>query len=190
MEVAFVVGRIMLPVMICAVLPAAAAGQEAATFAEVQHLLRPKQQVVVTDVTGEKTRGDVLSVDASSISVRLRDEYGLARTRRFEPDRIATIRRSDRLWNGILFGVGAGFVAVELWRNHVCGPREPNDECSIIVQGAGLVLFVPSGAVAGALIDKFVGNTIVYRGPGAGIALRIAPQVTPSRAAIQASLTF
>jgi hypothetical protein len=184
--------RLLLSAALVVCLPSASLAQsstDAGTFAGLQGVLKPRQQIVVTDIGGGRTRGDVISVDEELLTLRVADGFGHQSTRTFRQPSVASIRRSDRLWNGILIGMGAGFAAAEIWRYQLCGTRNMDDECAAIAAGVGLVSFVPGGAVVGALVDKAMGNHLVYRSDRRA-TLQLAPVVTPMRQAIAATIRF
>jgi hypothetical protein len=174
-----------------AVIPVVSNGQEASSFEGLSKLLRPDQRIAVTDAGGHTTRGHVADVSPASITVRVTDSLGAERTRTFGPATVATIRRSDRLWNGLLIGAGAGFVATELWAYRLCGPRGSDSECSAIVTGVGWTAFVPGGAVVGALIDKAIGNQLIYSAaPRKRTSMYVSPTIAPQRIGVTAALRF
>jgi hypothetical protein len=151
---------------------------------------RPLPTVVGADVAGRKTKGVVLDLNDSFLTLREGDRWAGAEERRFDENRVTSIRRTDSIWNGLLIGLGAGIAASEVWRYSECGPRGFDDECSVIVSAVGLVTMVPGGAVAGALIDKFTGNRLVYRASGSATTLRVSPVVGRAQASVAVSLRF
>jgi hypothetical protein len=171
-------------------MPVVTNAQDAASFDDVQRLVKLNQQVVVTDAGGGKTRGNVVAVTPTTIIVRVDDVFAAARTRTFDRAIVSTIRRSDRLWNGILIGVGAGFAATEVWSYNLCGARGTNAECTAIASGVGWVTMVPGGAVVGALIDKAIGNHLIYTSRANQASLRVSPSVTPRRASVAVTVAF
>jgi hypothetical protein len=177
--------------MVGIVVPALARAQEPRPFEDVQRVVKRNQQVVVTDVGGGRTRGDVVNVDDASITLRWRDGLGIAQTRTIERPLVSTIRRSDRLWNGLLIGLGAGFAATEIWSYRLCGARGNDTECSAIATGVGWVAFVPSGAVIGALVDKAIGNQVIYRSaPRSKPTVELVPTLSKGKAGFTAAIRF
>ena len=140
-------------------MPVPARAQSApSSFADLSATLEPGQTVVVTDLGGRRTRGDVLDLGDSFMTLRVRNGWGGEERRRFDESGVTSIRRADSIWNGLLIGLGVGVVASEVWRHSECGPRGYDTECSAIVSGVGVLTMVPAGAVAGAFIDKFIGT--------------------------------
>lgn len=69
-------------------------------------------------------------------------------------------KQIDSVWNGALIGAGAGVVGTWIFTRVNCGPRGYDNECSAIAELGGLALFVPSGAIAGAIIDRLINKTL------------------------------
>ena len=171
--------------------PALALAQEARSFEQVANVIASDERVLVTDIGGGDVRGHVVEVLPSSITLRFRDDRGIERTRTFERGTVSQIRRTDRLWNGLFIGLAAGFAASEMWVYNVCGPRGYDSECSAIATAVGWVTFVPGGAVAGALIDKVIGNQLIYRGSAASaVSVYISPTFSVTQAGIAGTIRF
>lgn len=155
-----------------------AGAQPAATsFEELPGILTVGQRIVVSDAAGRRTTGVVADVTPQTIVVRRRDEFGATRTETFDSQSVAQIRRTDSLWNGILIGAGVGVgVTVGVARQR-CGAADP--ECSANVGSRAGVILVPAAAAVGALIDRLIGNELVYRGSSRASAssVTIVPRV-------------
>jgi hypothetical protein len=78
----------------------------------------------------------------------------------------------DSLWNGALIGAGVGAVGAWIFTRANCGPRGFDDECSLIAGPIGTAIFVPAGAIGGAIIDRLINKTLP---PGAKAHTSIAP---------------
>ena len=93
-------------VVLLALMPAAAGAQtpQTSSFAEVPRAIKLGQKVMVTDVDGHKTKGNVDAISASSITLLVRDRWGVDERRSFEQSAVTAIRRTDSLWNGFLMG--------------------------------------------------------------------------------------
>jgi len=134
------------------------------SFQELQAILQPGQSVVVTTEGGRQMKGKVLDVSASTLVLDAFDVSSLVReTRTFAPDTVTMIRRTDSIWNGALIGAGVGAVAT--WISVVRACSLPDPECEVI---ARLVFGVPmtiGGTVAGALVDRAIGNDPIYLAP-------------------------
>lgn len=126
--------------------PAAASAQALpGTFADLPRTLKPGQSVIVMEADGRKTKGDLLDLNDSFITVRVRDRWGAEERRRVDEAGVTSIRRTDAIWNGLFIGLGAGIVATEVWTRSSCGPRGSDRECSVIVTGVGWLTMVPVG---------------------------------------------
>lgn len=148
----------------------------AKSFGELRGVLLVGQTIVVTDVAGVNTKGEVAEVSAESLVLLNRDAYGSLRTTRFAADSVTQVRRTDTLWNGILIGAGVGVGVTVGVTQHLCGPDDP--ECSANAGGVLGLALVPASAAAGALIDKLIGNNLIYRpssprGPSVAVSPRI-----------------
>lgn len=179
-----------LAAVIVASSPPLAFAQQAASFADVPTMLRPHQRVVVTDRGGGKVRGTLVDVSSSAITLRVSDSLGAERLRTVQGGTVGSIRLADRLWNGLLIGAAVGFAATEVWRHNVCGPRDNDSECTAIATSVGWVSFVPAGALAGALIDKAIGNRLVYRATPTAPAVRLSPVIAPTAVGLTAAVRF
>jgi hypothetical protein len=179
-----------LVAVVCLQFPTSAVAQPPDAFAQLSTTLGRNQRVLVQDTAGGKTRGQITDVAPDFIRLRVSDGLGNVRLRTFRNIDVATIRRSDRLWNGLLIGTAAGFAATEIWVYRLCGPRGYDTECAAIALGVGWVSFVPAGAVVGALIDKAIGNQLIYRAGPKAASVRIVPRLMPGRQAVTTTITF
>ena len=171
--------------------PVAASAQAVpSSFAGLPSTLKPNQTVIVTDVAGRRTKGAVLDLNEWFMTLRVGDRWAGGERRRFDKDRVTSIRRTDSIWNGLLIGFGAGVVASEVWRRSECGPGGYDSECSVIVSAVGWVTMVPAGAVAGALIDKFTGNRLVYGSNGRRTTVSLSPVVGRAQTSGVVSVRF
>lgn len=66
----------------------------------------------------------------------------------------------DSLWNGALIGAGVGAVGAWIFTRANCGPAGYDDECTYIAAPVGVVIFVPAGAIGGAIIDRLINMTL------------------------------
>lgn len=175
--------------LLAVVPPRVSAQTDSVAFADVRGLLERGDTVVITDSGGRKTKGALDEITDQAIAVVLHDNLGAER-RVFAAPTVAAINRTDSLWNGLLIGAAAGFAATEIFVRRECGPRGSDDECSAIASLVGWLTMVPGGAAAGALIDRAIGNQVVYRAPGGRTALSIAPMVGRRGGGVSVSLRF
>jgi hypothetical protein len=127
---------------------------------ELPGVLTVGQLVSVTDHRGRSTKGRLVAVSPTDLTVLERDSLGTSSRTTIRSSDVARVRRWDRLWNGLLIGagVGAGMTAV-LVHSH-CGPR--NRECSANFGSVVAFTLVPALSGAGALVDRWLGNDVIY----------------------------
>jgi hypothetical protein len=178
----------LLAAAVVAVLAPGMAGAQTSAdgFERMTQALQPDQKLVITDLDGRKTTGRVVVATPASITLSVPD--GVVEQRRsFNRAGIATVRRTDSLWNGMLIGAGAGFVATEIWTRQACGH---DIECAVYVRLAGWGALAGGGMAVGALIDKFTGNDVIYRAGATPSTLRMTPFLGPRRTGLSMALTF
>jgi len=126
-------------------------------FADLPNRLKISQTVVVTDATGQTTKGKVAGITASSLDV-------LAPDRRTLPSQtINKISRTDSPLNGTLIGAGVGIGASLLWYE---GAMNSPEEGSIYVWYAvGSWLAPLAGTLLGFLIDRQDDMVPIYVAP-------------------------
>ena len=149
----------------------------AGSFEELRQILKKGQTVVVTDASGQQTRGKVGDLSPSSLTVLVPD----ART--FGESAIAEVRRPNSWKKGALIGagVGAGFA---IW-DYSIDPSEPgNAAITAVAVGMGTAI----GAGIDALVGK--GGKILYRPRQRTFSLAISPRVRADRQGVLISLTF
>ena len=160
------------------VAPSPAPAQTASnSFEELRLLLKKGQTVVVTDATGQRTKGKVADVSPSSLVVLIPD----ART--FTERTVSEIRVTDRVWNGALIGaaIGTGFA---MW-DYLIDPSEPGN-AAIFTVAIGL------GSAIGAGIDALVnrGGKLLYTSPRPIRRVTISPAIGKDRQGALVSVRF
>lgn len=166
---------------------AAAAQSPAGSFDELEQRLERGQEVIVTDADGDRTKGRITEMSSAGFTLSVADGFD-ERSRSFAAGTVASVHKTDPVWNGLLLGLGAGLAATELWVYDQCGGRGSDRECEVIVSLVGWTALGIGGAVGGALIDKFR-NTLVYRA-GSRTVVKVSPRVGPTRQAVAVSLSF
>jgi hypothetical protein len=160
------------------------------SFDDLQRILKVNQQIVVTDETGEKTKGRVASVSDSSLTLHVkatkRNPQG---TRTFTDNTVATIAPVDSVADGTLIGLGAGVAAAWGFLRSNCGAEGFSTECGGIAGPIGTLIFVPAGAVAGTLIDRAMGNRPFYVSRGTRF-LTVSPWMGARSGGLAISLGF
>jgi hypothetical protein len=81
-------------------------------------------------------------------------------------------KQIDPVWNGVLIGAGAGVVTTWIFTRANCGPAGYDSECSAIATLGGLAIFVPSGMLAGGIIDRLINKTLP---PGTSARASVSP---------------
>jgi len=151
------------------------------SFEALSKLLKTGQIVVVTDATGQQTKGVVADLSPSSLVVSAPE----ART--FAESTVIEIRGPDTLRSGALtglgFGAGAGYAMVMA----MCadGP-----DCGPVVHVIGISAGI--GAAIGAGIDALMKNRgrVLYRSRQQTLSLTISPLAGRDRQGVLASVRF
>jgi hypothetical protein len=128
------------------------------SFEGLQRVLKPGEMVVVTDTNGRETRGTVRDVSASSLVILSSD----ART--FAEPAVLRIRRTDRLANGTLIGLGIGAAVGLIGLASTAG----KGDAVYFWEFIGVWLCPASGAGLGAIVDHAIGNELIYNAPTRG----------------------
>lgn len=157
--------RVLAWAVAVAVSPTALGAQAARSFDDLPRVLKVGESVVVMSDTGQRTHGTVAAVSGRTLTLKVRSAKDNPQgTWTFAEDTVARITRRDSLENGVLIGLGAGVAATWGVVRGRCGPAGFDPECGASVARIGLAI-VPAGAVAGALLDKAIGNAPVYLSP-------------------------
>jgi hypothetical protein len=160
----------------------AEAQQIAGTFDQLRVLVRPGDTLTVTDSTGQRVRGRLTELSASSL--RLDVSGGL---RQFQDSDVDTIekRGADSLKNGALTGmaISGGFAVLGMAMTGVA-----SEEPGVVV--AATLLYCGIGAGIGAGIDALIeGRHVIYASSNsASTRLAIAPILSRSRKGVLLSL--
>ena len=147
------------------------------SFEELRQVLEKGQTVVVTDASGQRTKGKVADVSSSSLVVLIPE----ART--FTEGTVREIRVTDPLSNGALIGAGIG-TGLAMW-DYLIDPSEPGN-AAIFTVAIGL------GSAIGAGIDALVnkGGKILYASRRQTRRLMISPVLAKDRQGAQVSVRF
>lgn len=131
-----------------------AAQSETGTIPPLRSLVQAGQMVVVTSDSGRETTGVVR--DVTDATLTLDDQV-------IPADAVYALRRTDRLGNGTLAGVGVALgttVALAVR----CGRHQYSEEsgpCTAAAVSSALIT-VPLAALIGRQIDRSVGNQELY----------------------------
>jgi hypothetical protein len=162
----------------------AQAVEQAASFEQLQMLVRPGNVITVIDDAGAKLRGRLISLSSSSLKLDLGNGQ-----RTFEQARVQTIRqrRADSLADGAWTGLAVGMVipAIALLLLH--------DECYCgAAEVAGVIgAYGGVGAGIGVGIDALVRRTkTIYSAPAAAGRVRLTPLLTRDGSAMSVTIRF
>ncbi len=160
--------------------PIAAQTIPAESFADLQKLLRPGQQVIVRDQADRKQVGRFVSMTTYDILLEFAPRRQ-AEQRSFAEDAVSRVDIADSDLNGVLIGGGIG-LAVTVYQTARC------DDCdaAIVLFGGGVNVSV--GVVIGGLVDHLMHKT-VFASPRAR-HVHFEPLVGYSRAGIAARIHF
>ncbi len=187
-----IVGVAALLLAACGVPGLAGAQTQSPAFGDLPRLLRPGDPVVVTDAAGRKTKGRVREAQASSLVLELPATIDRGRRIRtfLEPD-VTTVARTDSVINGTLIGLAAGAAAAWAFLRGNCGAPGYDPECSAIAGPVGLLIFLPAGSVAGALVDRAIGNQVLYRAsPASPSGVTVVPWLGQGAKGARISLRY
>jgi hypothetical protein len=147
------------------------------SFEELRQVLKKGQTVVVTDASGQRTKGKVADVSPSSLVVLIPE----ART--FTEGIVTEIRATDPLSNGALIGAAIG-TGLAMW-DYLIDPSEPGNAVVFTV-AIGL------GTAVGAGIDALVnrGGKVLYASPRQTRRLMISPVLGKDRQGALVSVRF
>jgi hypothetical protein len=150
-------------VLVLVLAPVQARAQLIATsFDDLQTTLKPGDTVQVTTTSGDRLKGDVLEVSASGLELRIKTPRPESSTPAAAQRRVAendvrqiTIEHRDRLWNGVLIGLGATAfpgIATIAWG---LSAANAGYATGAELAGAGIVI-LGIGAGIGAAVDASI----------------------------------
>jgi hypothetical protein len=145
------------------------------TFEELRQVVKKGQTVVVTEASGQRTKGKVADVSPSSI-VTLAPG---ART--FVEGAVTEIRATDSLSNGALIGAAVG-TGLAMW-DYLIDPSEPGN-AAVFAVAIGL------GTAVGAGIDALVRGKVLYQSPRQTRRLMLSPVLEKDRKGALVSVRF
>ena len=174
------VGFLMLLVL----LPQQARSQEVTSvFADLgaSGVLKPGDPVYVTDARGERLKGRVRDLSATSLTLTIEGD-----TRDFSGINITKIEQRDSLENGIWIGlsIGVGITTI------MCKVDPDPEHCPYLVGYFGLPAMA-AGTILGAIVDAWVRRTL-YLAPG-GIKssrVRFSPILSNAEKGVLLSMAF
>jgi hypothetical protein len=155
------------------------------SFEELPNVVQIGQQVTVTDAMGVRVSGALDSLSPASVGIVT--ETG---RREFNSSDVRTIRRrSDRLRDGALWGLGAGaaigYLGVQAATCSGCHWDPPSFPAQMSL------LFGAMGAGVGVAFDAaFKHDSLLYGKPASSVRVSMAPQFGKSGTGIRLKLTF
>lgn len=177
-------GVAMLAAALAGVWPTSAGAQGVATtFAELHGRVILGETVKVTNREGQSTRGTLLRLTASDLTVTTR---GGERTITGIDIAQVKARRADGLLNGALIGAAAAAIPMGILAYQL------DEDCANCA--AGIALWAGIGAAAGMGIDALIkGDITVMKlasGPGPTRGFSVAPIVARDRRGVMCALRF
>jgi hypothetical protein len=148
------------------------------SFEALRQVLKKGQTVVVTDASGQRTKGKVAGVSPSSLVVLIPE------ARSFPEGTVTEIRAAtDPLSNGALIGAVIG-TGLAMW-DYLIDPSEPGN-------AAVFTVAIGVGTAVGAGIDALVngGEKLLYAPPRRTRRLMIAPVLGKDRQGARVSVRF
>ena len=171
--------RFVAMAVMVAVLGGRADAQELASdLNQLRTLVKPGDGVAVTNTDGKRVKGKLTQLDDLRIVLEVRDSSGIVVSNccEFDAHAIASIKKRDRLWDGALFGLAAGFGASAL--------------TAVVAQDVyALFLSVPFGgigAVIGIVIDGLSQREIYAK---SRTTVSIAPVISHDRRGVVFTLS-
>ena len=176
-------GRFLLLAALVLAANEAAAQAPVQSFADLQPLVKPGQQVIVWGDDGRKTIGRVVSLAGNQLEIQRRRLFRGER-RVFTEQSVGRIENHDSDWNGSLIGVGIGILtALTAARlSDGCGEHYLNF-CDYVA-----ILSTPAGYVVGSSIDGAINRTL-YVSPGR-TRVTLLPLLGRERAGLAAAIRF
>jgi hypothetical protein len=181
-----VTNRIMWHVTACAttllLFPMSGGAQVPATsFDELRQVLRAGNDVTVAGTDGRITKGKLVEVTASSLTVeRYRWPWQKRVENNFGDTAVTTVKRMDSPWEGLLLGFAAGSIPTIIAG---CHKNWRGEACALV----GVV-----GAAIGGAIDVRHNKTVYRAGtPPAGRGtVSLSPSLSTKAAGATLSLRF
>jgi hypothetical protein len=174
-----------LAAALCLVFPIAAHAQEvASTLDQLRVLVRPGDNLTVTDAAGLELRGKVFDLSSASLVMETRGQrrnFSADDIRRITQPRHADLGTGAR-WG---FGVGAGFgllTMASLYGNcRGCGTFAIANTVMFGGVGAGIGV-----GIAASITDQ----RLIYARPGLPVKVAVAPLIDRERQGVRVSLRF
>jgi hypothetical protein len=161
----------------------------ATTFEELRSSLKLKEgeSIDVTEDNGSKYKARLAAITDRTLAITAN---GVRRDLMESQVREIRRRRPDRLWNGMLIGMGAGIAAAAVGVAGQCGAND--SECTAITTAVFVPVFAGIGLGAGAAIDFAIRKheTVFARPGGGNSTINIAPILAGRTAGVRVLLSF
>jgi len=164
----------------------AAAQAPVQSFADLQPLVKPGQQVIVWGDDGRKTTGRVVSLAGNQLEIRRQRRF------RFRQERlvltegsVGRIEHRDSTWNGALLGAGVGVLMTVL----VCKTENYYSADPLL---RSCLLWISLGPLGGGLVGGAIDGAInrpLYVSAG-GSRITLLPLLGRQRAGLAAAIRF
>jgi hypothetical protein len=153
-----------------------------ATFEELSAVVRPGQQLTVTDESGRTGSGRILSISPTAVVLERQRFAFFVERNRFDGQAVNEVRFRDSTLNGGLLGMLAGVIIT----GALTASEEDYPELAAVLVGLPVVL---GGAAIGTLADGLQNATIYERVPRTP-EVRVAPLAGPRSAGVALSVRF
>ena len=155
-----------------------ASGQETGQWEEIKAAVQAGDSVVILAQDGRRFRASVVKVGNTALNVRTSD---IDQVLSIEHLRELSVRRNDRLWNGLLIGAAMGALG-----GLVPDYMDDCKECHDSLYGS-----IAAGAGAGLLIDALVRQQkLIYRAPESAVKMSFGIQTRGSRTTVVLAVRF
>ena len=160
------------------------------SFSALPEVIHKGNVVFVQDEKGERTKGKITDLSATSLRIMTGGVSG--RTLTFPADRVMRVSKADSRWNGFIIGALAGAVP-GLILGHGFKQwciNESGSHCDNQYAYWGGFLGLVGGWIGYAVDGAIDGQTLVFRRGGASAALRVTSIVTNRPAGVRHSFRF
>ena len=155
--------RILVVLLVLGCAHAAIAQAPVDSFAELPQVVQKGNTVFVQDDNGERTKGKISELSATSIQLMTGGFRN--RTLTFPAERVARVSKVDSKWNGFVIGIIAGAVpglvlghGFKNWCEN-----ESGSHCNNAYAYTGGVFGLVGGWIGSAIDGKIDGQTLVFR---------------------------
>ena len=142
------------------------------SFSALPEVIHKGNVVFVQDEKGERTKGKI--TDLSATSVRIVTGGVSGRTLTFPADRVMRVSKADSRWNGFIIGALAGAVpgmlAGHWWSEYSNNEGGGPTPIGYLIFGAPLI--AAGGGIGYAIDGAIDGQTLVFRRPSVNMSFK------------------